>query len=280
MKCIYHMSDFDGVCSAAIIKLIHPECIMLPIDRGYDFDWGLIEKDEEVYMVDYSFDLEDMKKLNELTTLHWFDHHISAIEEVKRTGFVASGSMVLDTSSSACKLVYDSLLDGMYISDKTIDCISDWDTGDRNSEAKYFQYGLRSTVGSMDYDNDVWNKLIIVGDEDCFDEIIEQGKLICRFMEETNARMAKSYSFVTEFEGLNALCINTSIGGSEVFESIYDPEIHDIMILYRYNKFGTWGYSLRSDKDEVDCAEIASRFGGGGHKGAAGFGSNDLLIKI
>lgn len=37
-----------------------------------------------------------------------------------------------------------------------------------------------------------------------------------------------------------------------------------------------WRYSLRSDK--VDASLIAMQFGGGGHRGAAGFASADFVL--
>ena len=49
-----------------------------------------------------------------------------------------------------------------------------------------------------------------------------------------------------------------------------------MFILFAFN--GTdWTYSLRSST--IDCSKIALKYGGGGHKGAAGFRSNQLLIK-
>ena len=39
-----------------------------------------------------------------------------------------------------------------------------------------------------------------------------------------------------------------------------------------------WNYSLRSTK--IDCANLAEMFGGGGHKGAAGFSSNKFELEV
>lgn len=53
-------------------------------------------------------------------------------------------------------------------------------------------------------------------------------------------------------------------------------ETHDICCIYSFNG-EKWKYSLYSNKENVDCSEIAAIFGGGGHKGAAGF-TADILI--
>lgn len=44
---------------------------------------------------------------------------------------------------------------------------------------------------------------------------------------------------------------------------------------------GQWYFSLYNENKEVDCSAIAKQFGGGGHKGAAGFRVNDIeFLKI
>jgi hypothetical protein len=79
------------------------------------------------------------------------------------------------------------------------------------------------------------------------------------------------------------VCLNTPIYNSQAFDSVWDPGKHDVMVafakvvvksqVYRGDLGGQvrWKVSLYSVKPEVDCGEIAKAFGGGGHKGAAGF---------
>lgn len=38
-----------------------------------------------------------------------------------------------------------------------------------------------------------------------------------------------------------------------------------------------WRYSLRSTK--VDCSKVAMLYGGGGHKGAAGFNTKECVLE-
>ena len=59
---------------------------------------------------------------------------------------------------------------------------------------------------------------------------------------------------------------------------INNVDDYDILIGFSYDG-EKWTYSLRSEK--ADCSELASKYGGGGHKGAAGFNSTDFgLNKI
>ena len=70
---------------------------------------------------------------------------------------------------------------------------------------------------------------------------------------------------------LRVLACNTIVFNSQFFDGFYDPEKHDVMCAYSQRRDGKWKVSLYTTKDEIDCGAIAKHFGGGGHKGAAGF---------
>ena len=70
---------------------------------------------------------------------------------------------------------------------------------------------------------------------------------------------------------LRCICLNTPLFSSQSFDSVYDPEKHDLMVPFAELANGKWKVSLYSTKPEIDCGAICKTFGGGGHKGAAGF---------
>ena len=53
-------------------------------------------------------------------------------------------------------------------------------------------------------------------------------------------------------------------------------EPYDLMITFCRSKNKIWYVGLYSTKKEIDCGAIAKSFGGGGHKGAAGFQCKNL----
>lgn len=53
-------------------------------------------------------------------------------------------------------------------------------------------------------------------------------------------------------------------------------EPYDLMIAFCRRPDKQWTVSLYSTKTDIDCGAIAKSFGGGGHKGAAGFQCKDL----
>lgn len=89
-----------------------------------------------------------------------------------------------------------------------------------------------------------------------------------------------------------AIACNTIVFNSQFFESVYDPEKHDIMVAYAqvYTRSKVfrgdlgaklqWKVSLYSTKSTIDCGAIAKAFGGGGHAGAGGFVCDKLPWEV
>ena len=59
-------------------------------------------------------------------------------------------------------------------------------------------------------------------------------------------------------------------------EDIYNT--YPICVVFAYDG-EYYEYTLYSSDKNVDCSKIAEKFGGGGHKGAAGFRSKELVLK-
>ena len=272
MTCIYHNRDLDGYASGAVVKHFHPEATMI----GWDYGNPIPElpAGEGIIMVDISFPMKDMQAVakNSGWSLTWIDHHKSAIKEYRE--FVGDGetfcNAVLDETIAACEIVWKYLSPrgelpkaieylGMYDSWRNSDKVL-WD-----SFIMPFQYGMRSICQSVDT-----FPASLLG-YDCMEqvvEIIQTGKTILNYQKEMNRIKCRS-SFERDFDGLRAVCLECG-GNSQAFESVWNPNMHDVMLSFSYNgKF--WTISLYSTKPEVDCSALAKARGGGGHKGAAGF---------
>ena len=107
MKCFYHRSDLDGVCSGAIVKYKYPECEMIGVDYGDDFEklTSMIEMEEVIFIVDFSFDVELMKSLIMEYNLIWIDHHQTAI--AKCDGYSIAGKREVGKAGCELQLVHD-----------------------------------------------------------------------------------------------------------------------------------------------------------------------------
>jgi oligoribonuclease NrnB/cAMP/cGMP phosphodiesterase (DHH superfamily) len=116
--------------------------------------------------------------------------------------------------------------------------------------------------------------------------LIEEGRLLLRYDEANKAKYARTYAFETTLHlfshqvirprAFKAIAVNLGHTNSKVFDSVYDPAKHELMVSFVRRSDKLWNVSLYSTKPEIDCGEIAKSFGGGGHKGAAGFQGKEL----
>lgn len=114
---------------------------------------------------------------------------------------------------------------------------------------------------------------------DKFKDLIDYGASVARYQATNNARLVKDNLIEASIKGLpgaKVALLNTSARGSSTFDSVKDK--YDIGGVFVYNgegKVTTNFYSLKG-KDDYDLSVIAKKYGGGGHKGAAGCTVNKI----
>lgn len=145
-----------------------------------------------------------------------------------------------------------------------------------NSDILNYQYGTR--LHSTFPDNNLFWAPIWEHEEETVTDIIRDGHTILRYENIMNGRICKSQSYVVNFHNMRVLVVNRGYINSKFFDSIYDPELHDAVLNYSYiKKKNCWKISIYTPKtDEFDVSVIAKSYGGGGHKGAAGFTLDDI----
>ncbi|HWQ21043.1 MAG TPA: hypothetical protein VN455_14785 [Methanotrichaceae archaeon] len=289
IHCFYHGADLDGQCSGAIIKHRYPEAVLHPVNYSDPFLWEIIEPEDRVYVVDYHLQpFSDMLRLSSACHLTWIDHHISAIREYEASG--QKIECLLDARYAACELTWMYFF-GEEDMPEFIHLLGRYDVWDHSDPARWddyilpFQYGLRLEDADPSRNWEFWDLLFqtaLAADPDgtlhqaVYEATIEQGQVILAYLKQSNAHYMRALAYEIQWEGLNALAVNKGLSSSMDFESTYNPARHDIMIAYSHLKGRRWVVSLYSDNPEVDCAAIAKRHGGGGHKGAAGFSCDEL----
>lgn len=288
MKCFYH-TDEDGKCSAFWVKTYAPhkdnyEREFIPINYGTEFPFDSIQKDEQIYIVDYSILPEEMEKL--LTTtkdVTWIDHHISAIKRYYNFPHQIKG--IRYDGVAGCMLTF-CYFRYMVNTGKSFDIsmtdnapmftkyISDFDVWkfEYGQDTKAFEMGLY--VQNLDPDSDIWENLYGNNADVLISNIIQDGYIMLNYRDCWSKEYCEHIGFEIEFEGYKCFAINLAMISSDNFKSI-DKEKYDMFIGFSYNG-KSWNYSLRSEK--VNCSEIAMKYGGGGHKGASAFSSNRFLL--
>lgn len=290
---IFHHNDPDGICSAHLIDYYHPygpfeAADFFPITYGDRFPIERIQPNEEVWIVDYSLEPEDLYTLRQHVTenIVWIDHHITAIDRFIAFPFTLDGLRRFDLAGCMLTWIY---LRSLYLPSKKITetfiqlkidsapyyvkLLADWDTWtfQYGEETRAFQAWFRA------YDLDPLSLMWAVVANDP-KPAIESGKEMLQFQRGFYDRYVRAHGFDVQFEG--HLCHACNIkAGSDAFEQ---ADEYAIVIPFIWD--GTkWTVSLYSD--EVDVSEIAKRYGGGGHAGAAGFqyhgkNINDLFTHV
>lgn len=290
MKCFYHSADLDGHCSGAIarhtLQLTDEE--MFPINYGQELPWNKIQQDEIIYMLDFCLQpLSDMQQLSKMcSALIWIDHH-QVINEPGAN--LLLGYNFRRVGAAGCELAW-----GFFCPDTPIPeavyLLGRYDVWDHsNPNTLPFQYGLR-LENTFPTSENMWLWTNLFQDK-YVEDYIRDGKVILKYEAETNSKFCKSYTFETELRvpvgilgssyGVPAICVNKGFTNSQVFDSVWNPEKYDVMITFCRLPLPAekWTVSLYSDKPDVDCAELAKQFGGGGHKEAAGFQCTTLPFK-
>jgi len=268
------------------LKFEYPEITFLSYNYGQPIP-DLSEYDR-VVMCDVSFPKEEMDKLlNKLSTnFIWIDHHISAIK-ANDTELITG---IQNTEYAACELTWKYFfpdeampeivrLLGMY------DSFRHKGT-DEEEDVLEFQYGARQYISSYE---DAYNNLLysLECSESHINDIHKEGKTIYQYLC-TEAKQTYKNGFEIEFDERvtgfpnsvefkthKFICFNKERFNPVNFGIDYHKDGYNGAACFHYN--GTnWGFSLYNDNGEVDCSVIAKQYGGGGHKGAAGFRVNNI----
>lgn len=289
MKCFYHV-DADGICAGFWVDYFEDRKVMAHAKRkfylinyGMEFPLGDIEPGEKIYIVDYSIEPEEMDKLLEITDdVVWIDHHKTAIAKYKDYPKNIAG--IRYDGIAGCELTWawfakcdegkkefapDMLGTGEPYFTQLIGDYDVWKFKYGN-DSKYFNLAFNAAGFSPEELSMRW-----LFDNSYVKELIGKGKTIEAFLKSNNKEYCESYGFETEFEGHKAYALNRAMCGSDTFHSVNDGS-YDLFIGFAFDGNG-WSYALRSDK--IDVSEIAAKYGGGGHSGAAGFRSKELLIR-
>lgn len=291
MKCFYHSADLDGHSSGAIVKTRYPEAELIGYNYKQPFPLECIGSDETVFMVDVSLDIADMVCLAEACgELIWIDHHKSIISEFNAltSGSRARFSGVLEVGRAACELTW-----GYCFPDQAVPPVIQllgmydtwrWKNADQEKMALDWQYGMRRFEDTRPENSmNLWECLLAADSRsETYKSVMRAGKVCHEYQVTQNTKHAAVCAFATLLPygpgghlhaaaDLKVVAMNCALGNSKAFDSVYDPEEHEAMLMFYWSRRGFWRCSIYSDHPDVDCSVYAKSYGGGGHKGAAGF---------
>ncbi|MCP5170379.1 MAG: phosphoesterase [Hahellaceae bacterium] len=218
---------------------------------------------KDVYLVDFSYKREVMSELC-LTAerVIVLDHHISAWEDLEG----------LDLELDNLELNFDMERSGAVITWEyfhndpvpfLLACVQDRDLWRfRIPESKNLNAALMSYAFSFE----MWDDLVT--QPQALQDLLAEGRAINRFRDEL-IKLHKEKAVIGNIAGFDVPIVNAP---NAIVSELLNLLSRGYPFAASYSDNGSKrGWSLRSQEDGVNVADIASLFGGGGHPRAAGF---------
>lgn len=283
--CFFHRGDLDGHCSGAVVRYRFPDCKLIGIDYEDEFPWHEVDAETEVIMVDFSLPMDQMQCLREtVKSFHWIDHHKTAIDQAAEAGVHLFG--VREVGKAGCELAWKYFFAGKPMPNavRLLGRYDVWDETQSNwqSEILPFQFGMRGHItdpSNLD-SKKLWDFLLLTlpdgemllsPDTPKTNIISVLGHRILFYQTIENAKLMARHAFYTRLNGIAALVVNNGPGGSKKFEDSGCHNDFPLLISFARLPQQKWLVNLYTFRDDVDCGEIARKYGGGGHRKAAGF---------
>lgn len=292
---VFHHDDNDGKAAAAVIYHAYksPNTKIEFISVNYNDKLpsaNFVEKDDIVYIVDYSFTNATLQILMDIIhkgcEVGWIDHHKSSLEVIDYINKETYCMAIVDTKRSAALIAYDHFKEDLYnnttylnkdsmISEREfinmkniislVDDYDRWVHNDKNS--------ILFNLGSQTVDTHPTSLFWISSPM----YAMERGKIIKEHLDKKNEDITERNGFEIRINGHDCIVLNTPERSSQTLGKYFDE--YKFAILFSFNGVN-YSYSIYSELEDIDCAKIAQYFNskGGGHKGAAGFVSNKHLF--
>ena len=275
---IYHHNDLDGRCAAAIaVKACRPAATKC-IEMSYTREPPMPDKGEVVvaYILDFSFNPEQMEALRKVVPrVVWIDHHKSAKDYPYQE--LAGLRDFADKGLAGCELAWRYFYPREAMP-RAVSLIGDYDAWRHQEEdcVPFFE-GMKTKADSPT--SDIWRTLLGPSSEGTVEDTIKDGRACIKYRDNYTAEMRKSYQYNTTLGGHKARALNLTGFGKAAFGRLED--VKDVPLCIAYSHDGRkFSVSLYSELKDVDCATIAKKYGGGGHRGAAGFTCEELPFKL
>jgi nanoRNase/pAp phosphatase (c-di-AMP/oligoRNAs hydrolase) len=218
-------------------------------------------KNKEIYFIDFVYKPEVMRQIAAKNKkVIAIDHHVTAKESIDLVHeslyrMENSGSVLAWEYFHPAKPVPKLLL---YIQDNDI-----W-TFKVPKSREVFMY-----LNTVPWDFKEWKRLMVrLEKSETRKKMIEKGAAILDFEKSMVESLIKNSAELVEFEGRRIYAVNSPVAVSDIGHEL--SKKHPPMAIIWSERDGKTVVSMRSD-GSVDVAQLAIKYGGGGHKAAAAF---------
>jgi oligoribonuclease NrnB/cAMP/cGMP phosphodiesterase (DHH superfamily) len=255
---LYHANCYDGFGAAfAAWKAFGDAAKYLPVSYGSPVPE--MPGATDVYIVDFSYSREVIESIAEKYPLTILDHHKTAQEAlaplIRPDGF--NPRVVFDMNRSGAKITWEYL--HRTPCPPLLEHISDRDlwTFDIPGTRE-----VHAALVATPFDFEIWDGLVV-------EDLIREGKVTLKYQGQLIENIA-SKAWMTRIDEFEVPVVNTAAHWSEVGEALCAryPQAPFAASFTVMKNSVMW--SLRS-RGDFDVSAVAKKFGGGGHKNAAGF---------
>ena len=213
---------------------------------------------KNVVILDFSFNNATTKRMiSEANSLVVIDHHKSAVVELHDIS-----NTIFDMNKSGAMLAWEFFHPGKE-PPKFIQYIQDRDLW--KWELPYSKE-FSAAFDMVPFDFEEFEKF---EDDSVFDDAVKRGSFILAYSK-TVIKKVCDKAASRKIDGKHVMVVNSSHWMSEIGARLA-PDCDFAMIWYWDHDALETKISLRAFHETVDVAEIAKKYGGGGHKKAAGF---------
>ncbi len=277
----YHANCVDGFAAAYILRQHYKDVELKFVPVQYGQPPPVLTELTDLYIVDFSYPLETLKKLTENSNLNIMvviDHHITAEGTLKEFDVWAR------SNEHKVLVIFDKEKSGAVLTWKY--CHSEEDEWALPELYSYVQdrdlwqwkcwqsRAVNLAIRSYPMTFEAWDLLMKCPTVD----LKQQGDVLKRNNDQVIAVHVKG-AVMTEIGGHLVPCVNATSLMSEIGEALceaYSDAPFAATYFIKDNK--TIVYSLRSKG--FDVGAVAKRLGGGGHKQSAGFSFDAVDVFI
>ena len=259
----YHKNCQDGLASAWVAwKKFKNKAEYIALNYQDPFDYNV--KGKKIYFLDVIPNRKILEKLKKSgCEIVIIDHHLSA---KKNLDLASPGSFIirLDMRRSAAVLTWKYFFPGKKIP-KILLYVEDMDLWNNK---KRFSREIVASISLSDFDSKKWDKLVDdIEDSKKRKKYILTGKEIVKHEDEMIKEIVQKAKKI-KMGKIKTLIVNSSVLISQI-GSVLIKQLPPMAIIW-FEAGDVKRISLRSN-GKVDVSKIAEKYGGGGHKCAAGF---------
>ena len=270
-KILYHDKCPDGFTAAwAAWRRFGADAEYIPVSYGYTPYEGTTDQDD-VYLLDFCYPADVLRTLP-ARKLVILDHHKTAQADLELFKGKPEDEVIFDMERSGAGIAWDYF--HMEPRPEIINYAEDHDLWRYKLRASR---EIRALFMATPYTFLDWSGLQALLFHD-WDAAVDQGEVVMGFMEQ-QVKMIVDKSYFQSIGGVDVPVVNATTLYSEVGEALYKKYPEYPFVGYWFRRADSkihWG--LRTARPDVDVSEVAKKYGGGGHKAAAGFVTEDYNV--